>query len=152
MDLEFFEKDSAQNQVSKLFCIFYFLELIFFSLSIYFKSGDIPYSFFMQFSCCLTFGNLYLLYGIFAKKSSHLALYFIIYIYNIISIFAESSNRRGLYIAFKISTVFIQIIRGITVCYCYRKVVDKFISFYFTKYNSNQELIGKCIFFLICSE
>lgn len=145
MNSQHSEKDQIQTEIIILFCILFLLEITFFSLAIFFNSPVIPINVFVQFGCCLTFGNMYLLNGIYTKKSSTLVLYLIMYIYNLISTFLDSSPPKGLYFTFKLAFVIVQATRGLIVCVYYRKFVDKFISFYFKKYQSNQRLIGKWI-------
>lgn len=137
------EKDQVQTEIIILFSILFFLEITFFSLAIFFNSQVIPVNVFVEFGCCLTCGNMYLLNGIYLKKSSTLVLYFIVYIYSLISTFLDASAPTGLYFTFKLVFVVVQAIRGLVVCVYYRKFVNKFISFYFKKYHSNQRLIGK---------
>lgn len=146
MEFDYHDKKGLQVQIMIIFCVFYLLELIFFSLAIFFDKEEISITIFIQFSGCLTFGNFYLLYGIFTKNASILALYFLIYIYTIVSNFLGASDQYGLYFIFKICQVATTGIRGVSVCFYYTKFVNKFISFYFRKYQSDEKLIGKFIF------
>lgn len=143
MNSETGEKNQIQTKVIILFSTLFLLEITFFSLSIFFNSPIISSNIFVQFGFCLTFGNMYLLNGIYTRKSSALVLYFIVYIYNLISTFLDASAPKGLYFTFKLVFAVIQAIRGLVVCAYYRKFVNKFISFYFKKYHSDQRLIGK---------
>lgn len=137
------EENDIQNRSMIIFCLTFCFEMIFFSLAVYFNSENIPISIFVQFSCCLTFGNIFLLYGIFTKKTTNFAMYFIVYTYTIILNFLDSSNHHGLYLTFKLCQVISTLLRGVTVIIYYRKFANKFISFYFKKYQSDLTLIGK---------
>lgn len=143
---KFKQEDDIQNITVSIFCLIFCLEIVFFSLAIFFEKKVITQSLFVQFSCCLTFGNIFLLYGIFTKKTSNLTMYFIVYIYTIILTFVDSFRNQGLYLVFKICQFLTTTLRGMVVIIYYRKFANQFISFYFKKYQSDLTSIGKFLF------
>lgn len=142
------DKKGLKVRVMVIFCFIYILELVFFSCAIFFNVHEVPVCVFVQFSCCLTFGNFFLLYGAFKKNSSNLSMYTIVYTYTMIINFLNSSTNHNLYLTFKICQVSITGLRGIIVFLYYQKFANKFISFDFRKYQSNEALMGKLIFLI----